>query len=132
MKNIIFFSFFILSPFISFPQTQFEMNEGAKSEYLKSSHKLDSLILNINKYYSEDSLFIEKFELGQMQWENYVESMMEARFPKENKLENYGSIYPLCYYNLLKEYTDKRIDEISIWLIGVKEGEACSGSIKFK
>jgi hypothetical protein len=132
MKNIIYFSFFLLFSFVSFSQTQFEMNEEAKSEYLNSSHKLDSLILNIKKSYSEDSLFIEKFKLGQIHWKNYVESMIEARFPDENKLEYYGSVYPLCYYYLLKDYTDKRIEEISIWITGVKEGEACPGSVKFK
>ena len=115
-----------------FSQTQYEMNQTAKQEYLEINNKLDSINIEIENLYSTDSLFISKFRESISIWKTYRDIMIETRFPGGNKNDLYGSIYPLCYYTFLRELIEKRIDDVIIWLIGVEKGEACAGSIKFK
>jgi hypothetical protein len=38
----------------------------------------------------------------------------------------------MCLSNYKKELTDERIRKLKIWLIGIDEGDACSGSVKIK
>jgi hypothetical protein len=32
----------------------------------------------------------------------------------------------------LKELTEERIKKLSIWLVGIQEGDVCNGSVKIK
>jgi hypothetical protein len=132
MKKIIGLIFPLILNFQVFCQTQFEMNETAKQKYLNSHNKLDSIYTGIKMIYSSDTLFVSKFNESISVWEKYRDIMIETRFPGGNKNDLYGSIYPLCYYTFLRELIEKRIDDVVVWLIGVEEGEACAGSIKFK
>jgi len=53
-------------------------------------------------------------------------------FPAKDKQATYGSVYPICAANLLSELTEARIKQLRLWLVGVEEGESCSGSVRLK
>ena len=57
---------------------------------------------------------------------------MAMRFPKEDKLLHYGSVYPMCRSYILAEMTEQRTNKLKVWLEGIEEGEVCLGTIKMK
>ena len=54
------------------------------------------------------------------------------KFPAKNKRGQYGSVYPMCVSYFLKELTEERTEKLKVWLIGIEEGDVCTGSVKMK
>jgi hypothetical protein len=47
-------------------------------------------------------------------WEKYKDIIIETRFKGDSKNDLYGSIYTLCYYTILIDLTEKRIDDLIV------------------
>jgi uncharacterized protein YecT (DUF1311 family) len=131
MKKLFIFivSFFLV--FISFGQSQSEMNQEAYLEYQKSEKEINAVYQKILKEYKADTAFTNNLKIAQRLWIKFRDAEVKTMFP-DRESGYYGSIHGMCLSNYKKELTDERIRKLKIWLIGIDEGEACSGSVKIK
>jgi uncharacterized protein YecT (DUF1311 family) len=134
MKQILLTTITLLSLTISnqtFGQTQLEMNQEEQSKQLKADKELNVVYNKVLKEYKNDPEFIKSFKNAQRIWIQFRDAEMKSRYP-DRKQGYYGSIQPMCWSNYLTELTDERTKKLKMWLIGIDEGDACSGSIKKK
>ncbi len=113
-----------------FAQTQSEMHKHASEAYKKADLELDRVYQKILVEYRTDSIFIDRLINAQRIWKLYRDAEFEMKFPSENEHVEYGSVYPTCASEFLKEMTEVRLEHLKLWLKGIKEGDMCSGSIK--
>jgi uncharacterized protein YecT (DUF1311 family) len=131
MRTYIIALVLCLSTSFIFAQTQLEMNTEAGNSYLKADKELNATYNKILKEYKSDAVFIKNLKAAQNIWIKFREAEMKVKYP-DREPGYYGSIQPVCWYNYLEELTRKRTKELKAWLIGVEEGDCCSGSIKRK
>jgi len=134
MKQILFTLITLLGLTISnqaFGQTQSEMNQEEKSKDLKADKELNLVYNQILKEYKSDTEFIENFKTAQRIWKQFRDAEMKSKYPDREE-GYYGSIHPMCLSIYLTELTVERTKKLKIWLKGIKEGDACSGSIRTK
>ena len=110
-------------------QTQAEMNDEASAAFHKQDKILNDTYKEILKLYIDDTIFTKKLRIAQRAWIAYRDAYVQSVFPEDS---GYGSVYPVCYYNLMQSLTEERIKELKAWLDGDEEGDVCSGSIKTK
>ena len=115
-----------------FGETQYNIDEQLKDEYETVNTELDNLYNLILEEYSNDLVFIEKFQMAQNNWILFRDSHVDSLFPEEDKRFKYGSAYIMCYMIEMIQLTQQRIDQLDRWLQGVEDGELCRGSIKRK
>ncbi|WP_106794869.1 lysozyme inhibitor LprI family protein [Aquimarina sp. Aq78] len=130
--NRLFLILFLTFKLTCFSQTQSEMNKDANNEYQKADTELNEVYQNILTEYKSDTIFIDRLKKTQRIWISYRDAELEMKFPAKNKQTEYGSVYPMCVSYFLKELTEERIEKLKIWLIGIEEGDVCSGSVKMK
>ncbi|WP_024769493.1 lysozyme inhibitor LprI family protein [Aquimarina macrocephali] len=130
--NRLFLILFLTFKLTCFSQTQSEMNKDANNEYQKADIELNEVYQNILTEYKSDTIFIDRLKKTQRIWISYRDAELEMKFPVKNKQTEYGSVYPMCVSYFLKELTEERIEKLKVWLIGVEEGDVCSGSVKIK
>jgi uncharacterized protein YecT (DUF1311 family) len=129
-KFLILTSFFLISN-LSSAQTQLEINATANTDYQKADKELNSTYKKILKEYSTDLVFIKNLKIAQNIWIKFRDAEVNMKYPQREP-GYYGSIQPTCWSMYMTELTKKRIKELKIWLIGIPEGDACSGSVKMK
>lgn len=110
-------------------QSQKDLNTKAKTACEKAENKMSMILEKIKKLYESDTIFISKLIISQNSWEKYRDSHLDALYPKSDK-SYYGTVFPMCYYNIKTYLTNKRIQEIMKWINGSFEGDVCSGSMK--
>jgi uncharacterized protein YecT (DUF1311 family) len=115
-----------------FSQTQGEMNTDASNAYKKVDMELNNVYQKVLTEYKSDLTFINRLKKAQRIWISYRDAELEMKFPAENKQYEYGSIYPMCVSYFLKGLTEERTEKLRVWLTGIQEGDACSGSVKMK
>jgi uncharacterized protein YecT (DUF1311 family) len=116
---------------ITFGQTQLQMNQGSNTSYLKADKELNVVYGKILNEYKSDTEFIKNFKAAQRIWIQFRDAEMKAKYP-DRESGYYGSIQPTCWSSYLTELTKERTKKITIWLVGIEEGDACSGSVKTK
>jgi uncharacterized protein YecT (DUF1311 family) len=116
---------------LTFGQTQLEMNQEEQGKYLKADKELNLVYNQILREYKSDTEFIKNFKNAQRIWIQFRDAEMKSKYPNREQ-GYYGSIHPMCWSIYLKELTEERTKKLKIWLTGVAEGDACSGSIKTK
>ncbi len=124
--TILFFLCFVLK---GLGQTQLEMNEAEQAKFNQADKQLNIVYKKILTSYSRDTNFIAQLKASQRIWIQFRDAEMKMRFPEKDQ-SNYGSVFPMCWYIYLEELTVERTKKLKRWLIGAKEGEVCSGSIK--
>jgi uncharacterized protein YecT (DUF1311 family) len=107
------------------------MNNEASTEYQKADKELNSTYKKILKEYSTDLVFIKNLKIAQNIWIKFRDAEVNMKYPPRES-GYYGSIQPTCRSMYMTELTKKRIKELKIWLTGIPEGDACSGSVKMK
>ena len=112
-----------------FSQTQAEMNQQAYASYNKADKKLNTVYQKILVKYKTDKLFVTNLKKSQRIWISFRDAEMDMKYPNYPN-QNYGSIHPTCRAVYLTELTESRIKTLTVWLNGIKEGDACSGSVK--
>lgn len=112
-----------------FSQTQAEMNQQAYASYNKADKKLNTVYQKILVKYKTDKLFVANLKKSQRIWISFRDAEMDMKYPNYPN-QNYGSIHPTCRAVYLTELTESRIKTLNVWLNGIKEGDACSGSVK--
>ena len=112
-----------------FSQTQAEMNQQAYASYNKADKKLNTVYQKILVKYKTDKLFVANLKKSQRIWISFRDAEIDMKYPSYPN-QNYGSIHPTCRAVYLTELTESRIKTLTVWLNGIKEGDACSGSVK--
>lgn len=134
MKQILLTIVMLLSLIISnqaYGQTQLEMNQEEQKKYLKADKELNLVYNQILKEYKSDVEFIKNLKIAQRIWIQFRDAEMKSRYP-DREPGYYGSIHPMCWSIYLTELTEERTKKLKIWLTGIAEGDACSGSVKIK
>lgn len=134
MKKLLLTIIALLSLTISnqaFGQTQFEMNQEEQNIYLKADKKLNNVYNQILKEYKSDTEFIKNLKIAQRIWIQFRDAEMKSKYP-DREQGYYGSIHPMCWSIYLTELTEERTKKLKMWLTGIDEYDACSGSIKAK
>lgn len=134
MKKLLLTIIALLSLTISnqaFGQTQFEMNQEEQNIYLKADKKLNNVYNQILKEYKSDTEFIKNLKIAQRIWIQFRDAEMKSKYPGREQ-GYYGSIHPMCWSIYLTELTEERTKKLKMWLTGIDEYDACSGSIKAK
>lgn len=134
MKQILLTIVMLLSLIISnqaYGQTQLEMNQEEQKKYLKADKELNLVYNQILKEYKSDVEFIKNLKIAQRIWIQFRDAEMKSRYP-DREPGYYGSIHPMCWSIYLTELTEERTKKLKMWLTGIEEGDACSGSIKIK
>ena len=131
MKKIISIITLVLITIFSFSQTQGQLNDDAQNEFEKADKELNKIYNTILKSYRSDTVFIKNLKRSQKLWVQLRDVEMIVKFPdREHKY--YGSVLPMCWSLYKEELTRRRINELSVWLNGVEEGDVCTGSVKIK
>lgn len=134
MKQILFTLVTLLSLTFSnkiVGQTQYEINQEAQIKYLKADKELNFVYNKILKEYKSDVEFIKNFKIAQRIWIQFRDAEMKSKYP-DREPGYYGSIHPFCLSIYKTELTEERTKKLKIWVTGIQEGDACSGSIKLK
>jgi uncharacterized protein YecT (DUF1311 family) len=130
MKNTILIITVLLISTFGFGQTQYELNEAENQKYLKADKELNEVYGKILKEYKNDSAFLSKLKIAQNLWIKFRDAEMNAIFPEEDERAYYGSVFPMCWSIQITKLTKERTEALRKWLIGVEEGDVCSGSVK--
>lgn len=120
-----------LSSVMGFAQTQMEMNQQANDSYRKVDKELNDIYKQILVEYKADTAFIKNLKASQRIWITLRDAELKVKYP-EREPGYYGSIHPGCVASYLEELTNERIIKLKVWIDGLKEGDACSGSVKIK
>lgn len=115
----------------SFAQTQADMQDESCAKFKKTDAELNKTYKKILTEYKEDKVFIEKLKKAQKAWLVYRDAHIESVYPEEDK-SYYGSVYGMCNCEVKQELTEQRTKILKQWVKGVKEGDVCAGSVKFK
>ncbi len=125
------FSFILLLLFstLSFCQTQPGMNNAVSGALVKADKELNDTYNKILQEYKTDAVFIKNLKKSQKMWIKFRDAEMKVKYPKR-EAGYYGSMQPLCFTNYKALLTNKRTQELKVWLKGAEEGDTCAGSIK--
>lgn len=110
------------------PQTQTDMNEAARVEYTGADAELNRVYQQILQARKADLEFVLKFKAAQRAWLIFRDAHVQALFPAADKRRAYGSVYPLCRWQILTELTHERTKQLKVWTEPPAEGDTCSGS----
>jgi uncharacterized protein YecT (DUF1311 family) len=134
MKQILFALTTFLCLTISnqtFGQTQLEMNQEEESNYLKADKELNLVYNQILNEYKSDKEFIKNLKNAQRIWIQFRDAEMKSKYP-DREQGYYGSIHTMCWTIYIRDLTEERTNKLRVWLTGIEEGDACSGSVKMK
>ena len=131
MKQFMCSFFFCTIMSFCYSQSQSDMNVKASNNFQKAEAELNTVYKKILKEYKSDTAFIINLKKAQQIWIQFRNAEMNAKFPNKES-GYYGSVLPLCWNFYKQELTEERIKKLKIWLTGIEEGDACSGSVKTK
>lgn len=110
------------------PQTQADMSETARVDYTSADVELNREFQQILQARKADLEFVLKFKAAQRAWIVYRDAQVQALFPAADKRRAYGSVYPMCRWQVLSELTRERTKQLKAWTEPPAEGDTCAGS----
>ena len=131
MRRFIFGILIIIGSDYAIAQTQLEMNDAENKKLIKADKELNQVYQAILEEYKSDSVFIKTLKTSQRLWVQFRDTEMEMMYPSREP-GYYGSIHPMCWSIYKTELTTERTKKLRLWLVGRKEGDSCSPSIKLK
>ena len=123
-----------LSPSQKVSPVQEQSYDAEKSQTdinLDEANSLTFLTSAVIVVYQDQEIFIKNFKKSQVEWKQYMESQLLARFPEDEEYRG-GSSFNMCYALYKQQLIKERITSVNDWLIGFPEGEICGGSVKVK
>ena len=112
-------------------ETTAEPVEWADAPCGKADAELNRVYKKIRKVYKDDPLFLQKLKLAQRAWIKFRDGHMGSRYPHDEPIYFYGSVYRECYCDELATLTKARTKQLKTWLKGTEEGDLCAGSFKW-
>jgi uncharacterized protein YecT (DUF1311 family) len=112
IKSLLFY-FTLISSQVVFSQTQIELNLKAKEKYElvnKELNKVLNKLLILHKYNKEKKAEIL---LNHKTWIKERDSFMNNSYP-ENQKKDYGTYFPVVWYNELSKLTNNRIRQLKL------------------
>jgi uncharacterized protein YecT (DUF1311 family) len=129
MRKIVCTITFGFSITFGFCQSNADMIREGAQEYQKADKELNQTYQKILKEYNEDTAFIRNLKNVQRIWLQLRDAELKAKYPNTEP-GYYGRLQSMCEYFYLVELTEERTKRLKIWLKGIKEGDACIGSVK--
>jgi uncharacterized protein YecT (DUF1311 family) len=108
--------------------TQNAMNQCANVGHKEADAELNQVFKKIKDNYKDDKVFLDKLKKAQLAWIKLRDADFDLQYPHSNDQQYYGSVFPMCADGYKKQLTIQRIEFLKQWLIGVEEGDVCSGS----
>lgn len=131
MTAKLFIFFYLFNAFLCLGQTrtfegytQSEMNINAKKEYIEITFKQDSLYKTILKKHTTDKIFLSNLKKSKKKWEEWRDSEINTFFPNYPNIDR-GTMFPICYYSKLIDWTEERIQFLYNYLIETANEELC-------
>lgn len=109
-------------------QTQADMNEAARVEYTTADTELNRVYQQILQAHKADLEFVLKFKTAQRAWIVFRDAHIQALYPAADKRRAYGTVYPVCRWQVLTELTQARTKQLKAWTEPPEEGDTCAGS----
>jgi uncharacterized protein YecT (DUF1311 family) len=132
MPNIIStVAFCLLAASSSIAQSQTDLNISAYEQYKSADAVLNRVYKQIVAEYSEDKEFIKNLRASQRLWVQFRDAELLVKYPQDIDVRN-GTVYALCHNSYMTKLTKERIATLKQWLIGERQGEVCSGSVRLK
>ena len=110
-------------------KSQSGMNRCEGINLEKADAELNRVYKLIQKAYKNDVAFLSKLKKSQRIWLKLRDADMEMRFPPADERHQYGSVFPMCHAAIETTLILQRVEYLKQWLVGVEEGDVCSGSI---
>ncbi|MDQ7090931.1 MAG: lysozyme inhibitor LprI family protein [Methylococcales bacterium] len=110
--------------------TQTAMNQCTGIAYKEADAELNRVYKKIVVRYQDNALFLKKLKKAQLAWIKLRDADFELQYPHTDEANYYGSIFPMCASNYKTQLTLQRVVFLKQWLLGLKEGDLCSGSKK--
>lgn len=114
-------------------KTQSELNECGGADAAAADRELNRVYQLILKKYADEPVFIQRLREAQRIWLKYRDAQIAMKYAAakdESESAIYGSVYPMCHASYRAELTARRSKELREWLMGIKEGNVCVGSVK--
>jgi uncharacterized protein YecT (DUF1311 family) len=73
-------------------------------------------------------LFLNNLKSTQRIWIQFRDAEVKMQFPSKEPFVEYGSMYPVCYYDYMELITRERIKKLSEWLSKSNQADGCMGS----
>jgi uncharacterized protein YecT (DUF1311 family) len=130
MKTLILIFSLLISD-QAFSQTQSDLNKTGAQSLQKADKDLNSLYQKILTSYKSDAVFVRSLKATQKIWIQFRDAEVKMKFPDRGP-GYYGSSLPMCKAEYQAKLTIDRIKTLQEWIDGVKEGDACAGSVKVR
>jgi uncharacterized protein YecT (DUF1311 family) len=109
-------------------QSQAEINAQACDGYAKADAELNAVYRSVLEKNAGDKRFVGKFKAAQRSWIAFRDADMAARYPAEDIMMEYGTMYSYCFCTEMAERTRRRTEQLKVWRDGIAEGQSCVGS----
>lgn len=109
-------------------KNQAALNDCTYSDERTADAELNRTYQQVIKKYSNEPEFIEKLREAQRIWIEFREAELKMKFPPKPGL--YGSSEAMCEGDYRTQLIRERTKQLKKWLIGIEEGDVCSGSVK--
>jgi uncharacterized protein YecT (DUF1311 family) len=113
----------------SFAQTQLELNDIQRKNYVAADSELNLTYQRILTEYKDDTAFTKSLIASEKIWIKFRDAEMKMKYP-DREPGYYGTIQPMCWSMYLTQLTLERTATLKQWLEGTEEGDVCAGSVK--
>lgn len=105
-------------------KSQNEMDTCESERYQKADTDLNQAYREVVSKYKPDPQFLQKLKVAQQAWLKFRDAYVESIYYQTDKVQAYGSAYPMCRAILLTRLTIERTRELRQMLDPV-EGDVC-------
>lgn len=112
--------------------TQLEINQCSGLENQAADQELNQVYQAVIKQHADDKAFTDNLKLAQRAWLKWRDAEMAAIYPHSEEPGYYGSSFSGCRNDQLAAITRERNRQLRKWLVGIEEGDICSGSFPIK
>lgn len=116
-------------PVSSYAQSANPAGVIVQNDYQVADDELNRVYQAVRERHKNNNAFLQKLKESQRLWIQFRDAEVAMRYPAEDKLNTYGSVYPTCMEALLVELTEARTKTLRQWLGDAVEGDVCSGSV---
>lgn len=128
-KSVVSLIFVILfGSSIALAETQLELNAVACNELKTVENRLNQVYREVMTKYKNDKVFIYQLIKAQQKWVEFKDAYVDSMYIPQYK-SSYGSVLPMCQCHFIENIINDRIKQLQVWVDGIDEGDACSGSV---
>jgi uncharacterized protein YecT (DUF1311 family) len=107
-------------------ETQAEMNQCAGNSLKEAEREMQAVYDEVRAKLAADSKFAVKLAAAQKAWEVLRDAELAAKYPHEDEVGYYGSVFPMCFIVEKERLVRERIEHLRLWLAPRQEGDVCA------